>query len=87
MKLKVEGDGYAHSYTAGNTPQGWCFTNSCGGYFTPGLNRPMYYDTCDELCDAVFQPRRKLVPPIHCSGEYVTRLHGQVRLYFLKEKE
>ena len=53
MRVKAEGGGYNATYTARKTTEGWCFMQQDGTFLTPGIGYPMFYDSEQELLDAV----------------------------------
>ena len=53
MKVKAEGCGYANNYTARRFKRGWAFIQQDGTYLTPGIGKPMYYETLEGLWSAI----------------------------------
>ena len=54
MKVKAEGDGYAAVYTARRfIGRGWAFVQQDGSFLTPGIGKPMYYETLEGLWEAI----------------------------------
>lgn len=62
MKVKAEGDGFAAVYTARKfIDKGWAFMQQDATFLTPGIGKPMYYETPDELLAAVLlRPKVKI---------------------------